>query len=382
MKKLALKSLKNQARFALAILILLIAVAPKMNAQGTATKEKRKIQIALILDTSGSMDGLIEQAKSQLWTIVNELTKASCEGEDPILEIALYEYGNDRFSSSDGWVRQIAPLITDLDDISSALFAMTTNGGSEYCGLAIEKSTKNLEWSKSNKDIKMIFIAGNEPFTQGPVNYLSSCGNAREKGIMVNTIHCGSFEEGVRGQWKNGALVGGGEYMSIEHNKRTVYIETPYDDQINKLGADLNKTYIYYGEQGYTKKQKQTTEDANAQEYSSSNIASRNSIKASKYYKAESWDLVDALEGKKVNLKEVKKESLPPELQKMTDAQLQAYVDSQSKKRENLKLQISVLDQQRKIYIAKQSKSTGAPSLESSMVKAIKKQAVSKNYTW
>jgi len=224
-------------------------------ADSTTTKDSggdsiRKIQIALILDTSGSMEGLIEQAKSQLWAVVSKLIHVRYKGETPIVEIALYEYGNDDIPRSDGWVSLLLPFTTNLDMLSASLFALTTNGGEEYCGLAIQKSLKELKWSDSSKDIKLIFIAGNEPFTQGTFDYEKACGNAREMEVVVNTIHCGDFEEGINGQWKSGALIAGGSYMSIEQNRRTVYVETPFDNQINDLGNLLNKTYIYYGASG------------------------------------------------------------------------------------------------------------------------------------
>jgi len=48
------------------------------------------IKVALLLDTSNSMDGLIDQAKSQLWELVNELSYAKCKHESkPSLQIAL-----------------------------------------------------------------------------------------------------------------------------------------------------------------------------------------------------------------------------------------------------------------------------------------------------
>jgi len=383
MKKSNFKNTVNLSYGYLLIVAFMLSSYVNLNAQDTtATPETRKIQIAIILDTSGSMEGLIEQAKSQLWLVVSELTKATYNGEDPVLEIALYEYGNDRFSQSEGWVRQISPLITDLDDISTALFAMKTNGGSEFCGVAIQKTVMGLEWSSSDKDVKMIFIAGNEPFTQGPTSYEAACGNARGKGIFVNTIHCGNFDVGIKGQWKSGAIIGGGDYMSIEQNRRKVYIESPYDDKSNELGLGLNKTYVYYGTKGRSKKQQQETEDANATTYSKSNMTKRNSIKASKYYKTASWDLVDAVADKKVDLKEVDKSTLPTELKTMTDAELEAYVKKQTEQRANLKMQISVLNNQRDIYVAKQKSKSSEESLESSMVNAIKKQALSKNYSW
>ena len=47
------------------------------NPAGLGAKKKRSlIEMAILLDTSGSMQGLIEQAKSQLWRIVNEMAAA------------------------------------------------------------------------------------------------------------------------------------------------------------------------------------------------------------------------------------------------------------------------------------------------------------------
>ncbi len=234
---------------------------------------------------------------------------------------------------------------------------------------------------KSTSDIKIIFIAGNEPFTQGPKNYETACGNAREKDVIINTIFCGNFEEGINGKWKSGANIGGGDYMSIEHNKRTVYIETPFDDQINDLSQELNDTYIYYGSKGKEKKQEQLNQDANAASYSKSNLASRNSIKVSKFYRNTSWDLVDAYEDEKVEIQEIDKSSLPSHLKNKSDDELEQYVNIQLDKRNKIKAQIDDLNKKRGAYIATQSKDQ-AKSLEASMIKALKKQALSKNFSW
>ena len=96
--------------------------------------DTRNIQVALLLDTSNSMDGLIDQAKAQLWEIVNELSYAKCGNHKIKLQIALYEYGNDGLPSTEGYVRQVLPFSDDLDEISKELFALTTNGGNEFCG--------------------------------------------------------------------------------------------------------------------------------------------------------------------------------------------------------------------------------------------------------
>ena len=61
------------------------------NVTTTTVDGNTKIQVALLLDTSNSMDGLIEQAKSRLWNIVNTLTTLKYSGKTPTIEISLYE---------------------------------------------------------------------------------------------------------------------------------------------------------------------------------------------------------------------------------------------------------------------------------------------------
>ena len=241
------------------------------------------------------MNGLIEQAKSQLWQILNQLAITEKEGEEETdLEIALYEYGNPTRARRGKQIRKLSGFTTDMDLISEKLFALTTGGGKEYCGEIIWTSLDELEWGQNDNDLKMIYIAGNEPFTQGPVNYAEACQRAKQEGVVVNTIFCGDWNGGVQTLWKQGADLADGEYMNIDHNKATAYIETPYDDEINELNTRLNKTYIPYGKKGKQKLENQSTQDFNAGKYSKANSADRALFKSSKKYKADDWDLVDA----------------------------------------------------------------------------------------
>src|ERR1700693_5682961 len=96
-----------------------------------------KIQVALLLDTRNSMDGLIAQAKTQLWAVVTEFARATKQGRTPRLEVPLFEYRNNRLSPEVGFVRQVLPFTDDLDKVSENLFTLTTYGGEEYCGKGI-----------------------------------------------------------------------------------------------------------------------------------------------------------------------------------------------------------------------------------------------------
>ncbi|NAY92823.1 VWA domain-containing protein [Muricauda sp. JGD-17] len=343
---------------------------------------KQYVKIALLLDTSNSMDGLINQAKAQLWDIVNEFTHAKCGNESrPLLQIALYEYGNDNLSSREGYIRQVIGFSNDLDEISEKLFSLTTNGGEEYCGQVIHTSLKQLDWGKNADDLKMIFIAGNEPFTQGKMNYRDAASDAKEKDIIVNTIFCGNYNQGVSTMWKNGATLTGGEYMAIDHNRQVVHIKTPYDDVIIKLNSKLNNTYISYGALGRQKKMQQSAQDSNAAEMEAGVAVKRSVSKSSRLYKNSKWDLVDAVEDDEEILEEIVEEDLPAELKGKSENEIKEYVMAKKAEREEIQGQIRELNAKREAYIAENQKQEKG-ELENALITAIKNQASKKNYIW
>ncbi len=345
------------------------------------TKRSKKIKLALLLDTSSSMSGLIDQAKNQLWKIVNQLALAKdADGEDPEIEIALYQYGNDGLSAMDGYVQQISGFTSELDEISEQLFALSTDGGSEYCGTVIEDAIQNLEWSDHEGDLQIIFIAGNESFGQGPKAYAEACRLAVNKNVIVNTIFCGDFHEGVRISWNDGALHGQGKYMNIDHDAQIVHIKSPYDEKIIACNTKLNDTYIPYGNRGRIKKEKQITQDENAMELSSANAAKRYMSKGSKAYKNKSWDLVDAAEQESFDIEEVDK--LPENMRSMNKDQKLAYIDKLKVERETIKREIAALSKQRRLYVEneKAKSAQGDAQLDDVIVLAIKEQANQKSY--
>lgn len=345
--------------------------------------KKQTTKVALLLDTSSSMDGLINQAKAQLWEIINELSHAKCEGRTPKLEIALYEYGNSRLSSKEGYIRQVLQFTSDLDAISEQLFSLTTNGGSEFCGQVIQTSLNELEWGDNKRDLKMIFIAGNEPFTQGKLNYKDAITNAKENDITVNTIFCGNYDQGVSGMWQDGAAYGGGDYMTINHNKNIVHIVTPYDNDIIILNKQLNKTYIHYGSVGHSKYTNQAKQDANAEVLNEVVVVKRAISKSSKLYNNAEWDLVDASKEKEIDYKKLKKSQLPKKLQGKSSEEIKKYVATKRKERAKIQEKIQHLNKKRKQYVTKkQHEKNSKNELENVMIKAIKKQAKKKKYSW
>ncbi len=348
------------------------------------TSKDNKIQVALLLDTSNSMDGLIDQAKSRLWNIVNTLTTLKYNRQSPQIEIALYEYGNDGIRD-ENYIRQVTPLTQDLDLVSEKLFALRTNGGSEYCGAVIRDASNNLNWDGNEKSMKLIYIAGNEPFNQGRVNYKEVISKAKNKNIYTNTIFCGSREEGIQSFWQNGAVTGGGKYFNIDSDKKVIYIETPYDVRISECNAKLNDTYIYYGNHGSEYKMKQITQDKNAEVQSVSNLVERTVSKSKKNaYKNEHWDLVDKVEKDAGFIASVKESELPAELKGKSKEEIKKAIAIKSAEREKVQKEIEELSKKRQTYIDGEMKKRGTAdsddlgkAIENSILELAKKNGYS-----
>lgn len=359
----------------------LVVAPPAAPADATA----KKIKIALLLDTSGSMDGLIQQAKSQLWNMVNELAQAKSGGQEPELEIALYKYGNSGLSQKSGYIQQETPFTSNLDLVSEKLFALTTNGGDEYCGQAIYRSVGELDWGKGRSDYKTIFIAGNESFAQGPISEEVAFRDAKEKDIYVNAIYCGPEQAGYTEGWNATVNAGMGSFASIDANQKTVYVSTPYDQQIEDLNASLNDSYVWYGQDGYANYNNMNDQDKNAKSIGKSNMVNRAITKNSNFYNTrnDSWDLVDKLTNDPgFKVEDIKNEYLPKEMRSMTDRQKADYVRKKQAERSRINAKINELAAQRSTYLAKQKAEQSSAGLETAIVGAIQAQAREKGFVF
>ncbi len=352
------------------------------------SKQPPRIQLAILLDTSGSMEGLINQARTQIWKIVNELATAKRGGQVPQLEVALYEYGKSSIPQAQGFLRMIVPLSGDLDKISEELFALTTNGGQEYCGQVIDAATKQLQWSDNGNDLKLIFVAGNEPFTQGSVDYKTACSAAIGKGITVNTIYCGPEAAGVASGWQHGAQLADGSFMNIDQNQRVAAVTTPFDTQLTTLSSQVNKTYVAFGNKTdrLSRSRRQVAQDATAAKAAPAAAAERALFKGSAQYKATAWDLIDALKAGKVKLEDLKDDQLPKELQKLSLDDKKKVLKEKEASRAKIQQQIQDLSKQRKQYIADAAKKRAAAkpgeaeSLDTAIIQTIRTQAAKKSF--
>jgi len=355
-----------------------------LSNQTGAEPTRTAMDVALLLDTSGSMSGLINQAKAQLWNIVQEFAKAEKSGITPVFRVSVFEYGNNSLPAQEDYIRQVCGLTDDLDKVSEALFSLRTNGGSEYCGAVIEDALQTLDWSTRTDSYKAIFIAGNEPFNQGPDAYREICASAVASGVVVNTIHCGDAKTGIKQFWQDGAVTGGGKYLNIDQDRKVIHIDAPQDSVIIKLSSELNQTYLWFGDSvkrsSYSKNQ--VEQDLNA----GSNSVSRAITKAGKLYRNANRDLVDTYKSNKNILAEVEPKCLPDLMQKMHKKEQLAYIKRMADKRTAIQNEIAKQNNARMKYVqaekARLAEASGGKesTLGDVMRKAVRTQLIASGF--
>ena len=346
----------------------------------SGTETSQKIQVAVLLDVSNSMDGLIAQAKAQLWNMVSVMGRAQCKGATPHIEIALYEYGRPTNPESSGFVKQINSFTSDLDQVSKNLFGLVTNGGDEYCGHVMYTSLNQLPWDSSDASYKVIFIAGNEDFYQGDIAYTKACTEARKKGVIVNTIYCGDRMAGIREHWNMGSECGTGSFTNINQDAKLEDIPTPYDSSLFKLNDKLNDTYISYGKIGKESKAKQAEVDQLNFKMNKSVAVKRVGVKGkAKLYNNSTWDLVDAKAADNNFVSKLDKKTLPDSLQQKSEKELGELIVVKSKERAAVQQAIDTIAAKREIWLvterAKTTSTSKNATLESEIEQIVKAQA-------
>jgi hypothetical protein len=356
-----------------------IAIAP----QPARDAVQDTVQIALILDTSSSMDGLINQARSHLWKMVDDMGKLTRVVNGKVrgvkIELALYEYGNDTIARTAGHIRQVLPLTTDLDRVSEKLHGLFTNGGSEFAGQAIEASVASLQWSSDPSAMRFVFLAGNEEFDQGPVTAAQAMAAAARKDINVQLIYCGATES----SWQAAAKLAKSDLVTIDQNHVAQHIASPQDAEILRLGGELNTTYLAYGNDGTASVNRQAKADASSAKLSPKVALERAQLKGKNSYRNANWDLVDAVEGNAKFLEQAREDQLPAELRGKSLAEKQQLVAANAARRAELKARIGKLEAERAAFVdaerAKQG-SASVPSLESELLESTRKIATKKGY--
>lgn len=360
-------------------------VAAPVAAEGPA------IDLVICLDVSGSMNGLIDSAKIRLWDIVNELAKLK---PTPNLRVGLYSYGHSNYPADKGWVRKDMDLTVDLDDVYKALNGLTIGGGTELVARVSKTAIEEQKWSADKNAMKLLFVCGNEPVDQDKAVSLDDVAAlAKKSDVIVNTIHCATGNNAEGAAWAAFSEKCSGKHMAIDMNKATkqVVVKTEFDDQIVKLGEELNKTYVAYGAAGKERAENQVRQDANAAKAAPAApgagavaAIARAESKAGALYKNAAWDLVDKMKEKDFDIKSLKDDELCDELKKLTPDERVAFVKKKAEERASLQKKIADLSAQRAKKVAeetaKQPKTDTEKALDEAVKGLIRDQAKAKGF--
>ena len=355
------------------------AVTPIMAPNVPIANQRPKVEVVFVLDTTGSMGGLIQAAKEKIWSIASNMASAQ---PAPEIRIGLIGY-RDR---GDDYVTKVVDLSSDLDSVYAALMDFQANGGGdgpESVNQALREAIENIHWSQDGQVYKTVFLVGDAP----PHNYSDEMQmpqilqNAGQRGIVVNTVQCGQWQE-TRQTWQQIASLGKGEYFQVDQAGSAVAIATPYDKKMAELSEELDKTRLYYGSDAEKaeKRQKQQATDklhAGASLTSRARRAAFNASTSGKKNLIGENELVDDVVSGRVNLDEINPKALPEPMQAMTRERQASLVEEKAKERNSLQKQIAELASQRDVYLKEKVAETGGAesSLDHKIQNAVREQA-------
>jgi hypothetical protein len=341
----------------------------------------RPVDLVICLDTSGSMEGLIDAARRKLWQVVSDLGTAK---PSPVLRVALLTFGSPGNDDA-GHVVVQTDLTQDLDLVSERLFALRTSGGDEYVGRVVQGALDRLSWTRSDA-LKLLFVAGNESADQDTVApFRKVVARAAQLGIRVSSIYCGGADDGEAAGWREVAAIGRGRFASIDHTRAVVTVATPFDAPLAELSSRLNSTYVGYGEKAKEGRARQEAQDANAGAAAPAAAAERAMAKAGGLYKNSTWDLVDRMDEKGFDLASVPAGDLPEEMRALSVEQRRAFLETKKADRARLQTEIRDLDAKRTAYVKAEVEKQGLDSskdLDRALLDAIREQAAEKGFSF
>ena len=337
------------------------------------------VDVVFVLDTTGSMSGLIQTAKEKIWSIASTMASAQ---PTPRIRVGLVAY-RDR---GDAYVTRIVDLSEDLDSVYAALMEFEAGGGGdtpESVNEALYAAVHKLSWSDSEQAYQAIFLVGDAPphMDYNETQYPAIIAAANGKGIVINTIQCGNLPMTVD-PWTTIASLGQGSFFQVEQSGGAVAYATPYDSEIAKLSARLDATRLYYGSEAERKRMQAKV--VAAQEIvttaSVESQARRGVFNAGEGGRANMLgdkELVDALSAGDLKLDEIAAEELPAALQPMAPSEQAAYVEKLAEERADIQRQIRQLAGDRDAYLAKKVEEAGGleDSLDNKLYETVKSQA-------
>lgn len=354
-------------------------LAPATTPVVETTKPPQKIvEVCFVLDTTGSMGGLIEGAKQKIWAIANDIVSAKPR---PSVRFGLVGY-RDR---GDTYVTKPVALTDDIDAIYEELQKFQAGGGGdapESVSEALHEAVSVMKWNEQRDVFKVIYLVGDAPpqqYSDGK-RWQDVCKAATGQDIIVNTIRCGSMA-GTAEAWKAIASHAGGAFAAIPQDGNMQHIAAPQDKELQELNVKIGATLIPCGSDEVRSRvaQKQMAAEAAAPTANASRL-SYNS-KTDKAVQG-SGELIDALKEGRMRLEDVSPQDLPEALRNLSQDELKAHVARQRAERETIQKRIAELVKERDAHVLAERKKLAAAgktdSFDEQVARTLRQQAQAK----
>jgi Mg-chelatase subunit ChlD len=342
--------------------------APKTPAK------KPRVEVVFVLDTTGSMTGMIEGAKAKIWSIATAIATGKSK---PDVAIGLVAY-RDR---GDEYVTKVTPLTEDLDKVYGDLKSFRADGGGdlpEDVRAGLDAALGKIKWSQDKETLKIIFLVGDAPphmDYQDEPTVDEICKKAVTAGVIINTVRCGGDQDCER---IFGAIArkSEGRFFTVDQTGGVVVVATPYDKDLGALNDKMGGTLLAYGDTA--SRSGAMAREAEASAMAAPSKADRACGKAAGA-RYSSDDLVDALKEKRVALDKIAVAELPEAMKNMKPEERQAYVEAKAKERDELRAKIVELARKRDAFIAEELKKKGVKdTFDEVTLAALKEQAKAK----
>jgi hypothetical protein len=356
------------------IITLVLSTMAALPAYAAKTKQSPKVDVVFVLDTTGSMGGLIEGAKLKIWSIANSIIGGA---PTPDLRVGLVGYRD----VGDAYVTRSFGLSEDLDEVYGNLMSFTADGGGdtpEHVNRALHEAVENMEWNPDGKALRILFLVGDAPphtdYDDG-FDYEEICESAVRRDIIINTIQCGNMAE-TAGIWREIALLGEGEYAAIAQSGGMRSVPTPMDAELSRLSVELDATVVAFGDEGDLVRKREADEMAASMPPAA---AAERGVYKSTSGRMGTYDLIGALESGEVKLEEIESGSLPEEMRDMSAAEKESYLAGKKAKRDDIRRRIAQLSLERDRFIkAKLAEAGDGDSFDAQVLSMIRAQAVDK----
>lgn len=375
--------LRMSLLLALVSAALIVSVPARATVPDRATRlgtsRAARIEVCFVLDTTGSMGGLIAGAKAKIWSIANQMVSAK---PTPELRIGLIGY-RDR---GDEYVTRVFDLSDDIDAVYAKLQSFQAAGGGdtpESVNQALEEAVGKMSWSQDRTVLKIVFLVGDCPphmDYQDDVKYARSCERAVRQDLVINTVQCGS-SRGTTPIWQEIARLAEGRFVSIGQDGDMQVIETPMDEELAQLNREIGGTLVAYGSSSSRRMvmAKQILAEAAPMAASADRLAYN---KATGKVVQGGGDLLEDIAEGKTLLGEIDESELPDEMKRMSEEGRKGYVEKKMAERQAIQLRIDRLLVQRKEYIARETRRLaaegGGSSFDLEIARILREQAARK----